>query len=120
MKSVKNIHQNNFSYWLKKTFDMSNMERFYIRNRLYCKDGFNLSIQGNEGSYSTPRQTSCNYENMEIGFPSEMEELLMGYAENPDDPTNTVYGYVPVLLIEDVIKKHGGINMKESLFNKKN
>lgn len=40
-------------------------------------------------------------------MPSEVEPLLLMYAEEPlDDPEDAVYGFVP---IEEVIKKHGGL-----------
>ena len=34
----------------------------------------------------------------------------MEYAENPDHPTGTVYGWVPVEVISEVIAKRGGTN----------
>jgi len=49
------------------------------------------------------------YEEVEVGFPSEREELIMQYAEEPDVPTQTVYGYVPVQVVTNVLAKHGGI-----------
>jgi len=33
----------------------------------------------------------------------------MDYAEREDDPTKTVYGYVPSSVVTLVIAKHGGI-----------
>ena len=33
----------------------------------------------------------------------------MPYAEDRERPTDTVYGYVPVEIVERVIEKHGGI-----------
>lgn len=33
----------------------------------------------------------------------------MEYAENPSEPTDTVYGYVPVSIVEAVINSRGGI-----------
>lgn len=32
----------------------------------------------------------------------------MPYAEDPEALTETVYGYVPVTLVEQIIEKHGG------------
>ena len=38
-----------------------------------------------------------------------LNEYIMGYAENEDDPTETVYGYVPVVLVEKLINLHNGV-----------
>ena len=35
--------------------------------------------------------------------------MLIQYAEVADDPTKTVYGYVPSKTVSLVIAKHGGI-----------
>ena len=67
-----------------------------------CKDGFSMSVQDHEFAYATPGLTS------EIGFPTKEEPLLEGYAEDPSDPTGTVYPHVPNELIEKIIAKHGG------------
>lgn len=32
----------------------------------------------------------------------------MPYAEDPETPTESVYAYVPVEVIEQIIEKHGG------------
>ncbi len=72
------------------------------RPRVECKDGFSMSVQDGEFNYATPGKTS------EVGFPSEKEELLMDWVEDPDRPTETVYAHVPNDVIEKVIAKHGG------------
>jgi len=73
-------------------------------------DGFHMSVQGHAGSYSRPREDFAkHYIEVEVGFPSEREELLMPYVEDADLPTDTVYGYVPIGIIEAVIAKHGGL-----------
>lgn len=51
---------------------------------------------------------------MEIGFPSDEESLINQYAEVENDWTGTVYGYVPIDTIQEVITKHGGINAEET------
>ena len=50
-----------------------------------------------------------NYSSVEVGFPSKKEDLILDWAEDRDDPTGTVYGYVPASIIIDVIDKHGGM-----------
>ena len=37
------------------------------------------------------------------------DELIIKYAEDPDEPTGTVYGYVPVDIVQQLMDKHGGI-----------
>jgi hypothetical protein len=78
--------------------------------RMLCADGFNMSVQGHAGAYSRPRDDyAARYAQVEVGYPSEREELLMPYVEDAERPTETVYGYVPVSVIEAVIAKHGGL-----------
>ena len=75
-----------------------------------CQDGFSFSVQASNGSYCSPRVDFAeHYTEVEIGYPSDREEILMPYCEDPSRPTNTVYGYVPSDLVRHVIDKHGGI-----------
>ncbi len=87
---------------------------FIMRPQIICNDGFKMSVQGYSGHYCTPRKISDFYISMEIGFPSEEEQLLTEFAEQEDRPTETVYGYVPTEIIDQVIEKHGGINELET------
>lgn len=80
------------------------------RPRIYCKDGFNLSVQGGRSLYSEPQQDGVtNFENVEVGFPSEKVDELMPYVEDERNPTETIYSYVPIEIVEAIIEKHGGI-----------
>ena len=81
------------------------------RKTVVCKDGFAMSVQASEHHHCHPRESgiSMNYASVEVGFPSKKEELLMDWAEDVDEPTGTVYGYVPSSIIIDVIEKHGGM-----------
>jgi hypothetical protein len=79
-----------------------------ILPRIVCADGLSLSVQGNEGAYCAPRINDLWYYQVEVGYPSEMIPELMEYAETPEDPTGTVYGYVPVGIVERIIDAHGG------------
>lgn len=74
-----------------------------------CADGLRLSVQASRDHYCTPRDSVGPWTAVEVGFPSERVEELMEYAENPKAPTDTVYGWVPVEVVEAVIEKHGGI-----------
>tara|TARA_Y100000034_G_C6900355_1_gene416195 strand:+ start:1935 stop:2237 length:303 start_codon:yes stop_codon:yes gene_type:complete len=81
------------------------------RNKsVVCKDGFTMSVQANEGAYCTPRvDFASHYTAVEVGFPSQKEDLLMEWAESPNTPTETVYGWVPSFTVATVIAKHGGM-----------
>ena len=76
--------------------------------RLECKDGFTVSVQASEINYNEPRDNIGPYSSVELGFPSEAEPLLMRYAEDPQDPCGSIYGWVPSVVILQVIQKHGG------------
>ena len=77
--------------------------------RIECADGFNLSVQASRYHYCSPRETGDHpYSAVEVGFPSERVEVLMPFCESPESPTDTVYGYVPVDIINDLIESHGG------------
>ena len=87
---------------------------FDIVKRLHCNDGFSMSVQAHYGAYCAPRVDHTDtdyYFEVEVGFPSEREELLMEYVEDYDNPTDTVYSYVPVEVVQEVIEKHGGIKV---------
>ena len=81
-----------------------------LNKRITCNDGFELSIQANSGAYCHPRVDDADaYMEVEIGYPSEKDDLIMAYAEQPSSPTETVYAYVPVDLVYLLLTKHGGI-----------
>lgn len=81
------------------------------RPRLYCNDGFSISVQASKYHYCKPRlDGSQDYEAVELGYPSNEDELINDYAED-DDYTETVYGYVPIEVVERLIEKHGGIKI---------
>lgn len=78
--------------------------------RLECNDGFTMSVQASEYAYSSPRIMDADfYYKVEVGFPSAAPTFFMDYAEEADKPTETVYGYVPIELVEKEIEFHGGI-----------
>ena len=69
-----------------------------------------MSVQASKRNYSEPRNDTGPYTSVEIGFPSKKEPLLLEFAEDPDNPTGTVYGWVPSEIVWDVILKHGGVS----------
>lgn len=92
--------------YLRKT---APVKEYGVRPRIFCKDGFNVSVQAGYGMYSEPRAVSNFYLMVELGFPSSEIPELNEYAEDKDNHKTTVFGYVPIDLVEDLIAKHGGI-----------
>jgi hypothetical protein len=90
-----------------------------IRPRIYCKDGSSLSVQGSHTHYCTPRIDRINYySSVEVGYPSIVPPANWEeYCEQWENPTDTVYGYVPVDMVEAFIQDHGGID-EETTFAK--
>ena len=84
-------------------------DRYIFRPHVVCADGYKVSIQAGSGMYCVPRMNVLEYEKVELGFPNMADELILEYAEDPDDPTRTVYGYVPVEIVQQLMDKHGGI-----------
>ncbi len=83
---------------------------FILNKVVVCQDGFSFSCQASSTNYCSPRVSNAShYTEVEIGFPSGVEPLIMDYCEDPEDPTGTVYGYVPSDLVRHIIDKHGGI-----------
>ena len=75
-----------------------------------CKDGFKMSVQAGQSHYCEPKDVVDHYEEAEVGYPSNEEHLLARYAEDDENLCDTVYGYVPCSVIDQVIEKHGGID----------
>lgn len=81
------------------------------RAKVQCADGFAVSIQAGWGKYSTPRCDSYDeYSSWELGFPTDRPtDAVMEYCENPEKPTETVYGHVPTKIVIDLLSAHGGL-----------
>jgi len=83
-----------------------------VRPDTRCKDGFTMSVQASQHHYISPRKDGLSlgiYTELEVGYPTQEETLLMPYCENLNDPCFTVYGYVPVEVIKAIVAKHGGL-----------
>lgn len=88
-----------------------NKAEWWLQKGMKCKDGFTMSVQASSGHYCRPQKDEGPWSAVEVGFPSEFEELLMPYKERArhDPPTKAVYAWVPVEVVENVIEKHGGL-----------
>lgn len=76
--------------------------------KIVCADGFTLSVQASSVHYCYPRENTGPWDEVEVGFPSATPTEILKYAEDQERPTNTVYGYVPIQLVEQLIERHGG------------
>ena len=87
--------------------------------QIVCSDGFSMSVQVGYSLYSEPKKVAKRYSKVEVGYPSDHEPLIEKWAENlfedMPDFTDTVYPYVPVKVVNEVLKKHGGIDLTETL-----
>ena len=103
-----------------KTKDINTLDinTFYslIRPHIICNDGFRISVQASNFNYCTPRENLANgeYTTVELGMPSEADDLIKEYAENKSNYTHTIYAFVPIEIVEELITKHGGINCNET------
>lgn len=92
------------------------------RTRIILVDGESVSVQASETHYCSPRDNSswddltyCKYYEFELGFPSLVDSKWLEYAEQPNEPLDTVYGYVPAKLVQKVLDAHGGIDVEATL-----
>ena len=87
------------------------MSHQITREYVYCADGFNMSVQASKTHYCSPRVDGHEaiYRQVEIGYPSEREELLDEYAEDKERYTETVYSWAPSQIVALIIAKHGGM-----------
>ena len=94
---------------LKKCRGMNSGYGPWLMPPLVCRDGFNVSVQASATHYCQPRADSGPYTHVEVGYPSAPSDLLAGYAEDETAPTDTVYGYVPLAVVEALLASHGGV-----------
>ncbi len=87
------------------------VNRSRINKRVTCKDGFSMSVQANSGAYCEPRIDNAKaYTHVEVGSLSDSEPLLEPYEEDyTNDAGPSVFAYVPVQIIAQVIANHGGM-----------
>ena len=84
-----------------------------ILPRTQLANGESISIQGSEWNYCRPRTNAGPYTEVELGFPSFVPSSdIMRYAEKENDPMGTVYAWVPIELVERMIKDNGGLSLE--------
>lgn len=113
---MSNLPVKDFTQWMNEGFCGTNAGGFIFQHcyPLLLADGTSLSIQAGETHYCSPRKNSSDgdyneYDSFEIGFPSSVIEEIMEYCEDSDNPTETVYAYVPKDIIRQFIAARGGV-----------
>lgn len=93
-----------------------------VRHKLRCADGFGFSVIAHGYAYCSPRPDwpfpngapadyEGPFETVELGYPTARPEPWLDWslrAENLDTPEETVYAYVPVQAVRELIALHGG------------
>jgi len=122
----------NIAEYLQKTETRTG----WVRPHVICKDGFRVSIQFGPGLYCNKYDDDLNYipgvgtcingrfnfkykpedyKTVELGYPSDVVNSWLCYAEDEDQPINTVYPYVPIELVQEGLDEHGGIDFEKSI-----
>jgi len=75
-----------------------------VRPHIHCMDGYVLSVQASSGNYCYPRRDNVRrYDAVEV-------MLITGSFVRGWGPKNGgVYGFVPIVKVEQLVKRHGGI-----------
>jgi hypothetical protein len=81
----------------------------WFRDRFELGNGMYVSIQASERHDSSPRISGLDateYTQFELGYPDFCPpDYILVYAEDKDDPTETVYPYVPYELIQKMLEE---------------
>lgn len=105
---------------LAKVVRHGSVEWKELAPRIRCMDGTTLSVQASEYTYCRPRDNYGPYTHVEVGYPSRVFEQLLPYIDGDADtnPTDTVYGYVPIEIVEECIAECGGICVDLTMLTK--
>lgn len=75
-----------------------------LADPILCKDGTSLSVQASSCHYSTPREDTGPYTEVEV-WCIEPEQTVAEFRYNPNVPS----GYVPVEKVVQFIDNRGGM-----------
>lgn len=116
---MSNLPVKDFTQWMNEGFCGMYLQEYPESSVQQCRplllaDGTELSIQAGSHQYCSPRNNSSEgdynfYDSFEIGFPSRVIPELLEYADDENNPTETVYPYVPKELIRTIIANAGGV-----------
>ena len=79
--------------------------------RVVCADGATISVQASRTHYCHPRDDEGPYTEVEVGFPTNVDEMPVSwkeYAEDTDQVVADIYAFIPIELVVQFIDEHGG------------
>lgn len=86
----------------------------YTAPYVVCADGTRVSVQASRSHYCIPRDNAGPWSHVEMGFPSKKpNDAVMAYVEDAENPTGTVYGWVPIETVAAWLDECGGITGTE-------
>ena len=103
-----------------KTKEIVGFQYQEFRPRVFCKNGVSLSVQASQYHYCWPRVDGViTYESVEVGYPSvnppeSWIEYYDGEVKGPTCSKDSVFGYIPVELVDAWIEKNGGIDVEKT------
>ena len=77
-----------------------------------CCDGFAMSVQASSEHACIPRNDTGPYAEVEVGYPNQLEPLLMPFRDAPSlivGAPPVLYVRVPAHTIRAVVAKHAGL-----------
>ena len=120
----------------QKTLRLKYDDAYFFCPKVICKDGFNVSLQINNGNYASSengyRNLGVDWQEVEFGFPSENDKDMFKHAESYgyggyDDDSNEIpfnedefdvtnkVGRIPVEDMQKILDNHGGIDWDATL-----
>jgi hypothetical protein len=83
-------------------------EKTHIFPAIECADGATFSVQGHFGAYSSPREDFADEGYRTVEVLCDEEPLFADYSGGEVGERH-LYGYVPTVLVCQVIALHGGL-----------
>jgi len=80
--------------------------------RIFCKDGFSMSIYASAEHSCVPKVDNAKeYFMVEVRFPVPQEDMLWAYYDTLAGMG--IYTFVPVDVVQQIVDKHGGLDMEK-------
>lgn len=106
---VEELHRRLDANMRRKSDEESIFDRHLAQvPQITCADGLKLSVQASAFHYCAPRDSQGPWYLVEVGFPSRVVPEIAEWAEDPAQPTETVYGYTPIEKVAEAIVNAGG------------